>query len=305
MRIVLLGGTSQIAKDLILQFSKKSEIELLIYSRDHLFMNKWLEIYGENYKSLNIQEFNVSQKFDVLINCIGSSNQAENFLLSKNFFEVTQKYDLLSIECLKKNPGAKYIFLSSGVVFGNDFSEPVTNSTCAQVKINSTNDMSWYGISKLISECQHRSLADLSIIDLRIFSYFSHLQNIETKFLMAEVINSLKNNKKLLVSSHDITRDYITPTDFFGLVEKVIQNKSLNIAYDCYSSGPVNKFILLENLSLAYGLKYEVDEKFDKLDHKNLKLNYYSLNKNAEQIGYQPQFSSLTGIFEELNKLRL
>ena len=75
------------------------------------------------------------------------------------------------------------------------------------------------------------------------------------------------------------------------------------MAIDCYSLKPINKFTLLENLSEVYGLKYKIDESLSVHDPKGLKLNYFSINKDAEKLGYYPEHSSLSGIFEELNKL--
>ena len=255
----------------------------------------------KNCKSFILQDFNENHKVDVIINCIGSSNSSQ----SREFFELTQKYDSTSINYLKKNPNTKYIFFSSGAIFGDEFLEPINQNSFARVQINSYAKMSWYGISKLYAECQHRSLIDHSIVDLRIFSYFSHLQNLETNLLMSQVVKSLKSNKTLLVSSKNIVRDYVTSVDLFNLIEKIIEMNFLNMAIDSYSLEPISKFTLLENLSSLYGLKYEIDHMQNYENYNSLKLNYYSTNKIAGKIGYIPKHSSLTGIFEELNKLNI
>ena len=305
MRIAILGGTSQIAKDLILQFSKKTDVELSIFSRNLEAQNKWLEMHkpGNIYKVYYLQDFNEIQKFDAVINFIGTSDIARDSSLSKLFLETTQKYDSIIINYLEKFPNTKYIFLSSGAVYGGDFSEPISLNSVARVAINSPKELSWYGISKLFAECNHRLLRDFSIIDLRIFSYFSHLQNMDTKFLMSEVMASLKNRNTMLVNSHDFVRDYIGPKDFFQMIEKILGISFGNMAIDCYSLKPINKFTLLEILSETYGLKYKIVENLNDQDLNGLKLNYFSMNKTAEKIGYYPEHSSLTGIFEELNKL--
>jgi len=305
VRIAILGGTSQIAKDLILQFSKKLGVELAIFSRNLEAQNKWLVMHKEvkKYKSYCLQEFNKNQSFDAVINCIGTSDQAREPTLSKLFFETTQKYDSIVINYLEKFPNSKYIFLSSGAVFGGEFSEPITCNSVARVTLNSPNELSWYGISKLFAECNHRALREFSIIDLRIFSYFSHLQNMDSKFLMSEVVVSLKNKSTMIVNSHDIVRDYIGPKDFFKLIERILEISFGNMAIDCYSLKPINKFTLLEKLSEAYGLKYKIDANLNAQNPKESKLKYFSINKDAERLGYYPEYSSLSGIFEELNKL--
>ena len=79
-------------------------------------------------------------------------------------------------------------------------------------------------------------------------------------------------------------------------------SQATNIALDCYTRSPIDKFSLLSELGRKFGLRYKVSQ-FVPAASATSKINYYSLNKIASDIGYMPQRTSLDGIVEQIGFL--
>ena len=91
-------------------------------------------------------------------------------------------------------------------------------------------------------------------------------------------------------------RDYIHPDDLFNIIEKCLNLKRINAAFDAYSLKPVEKKEILEFFSSQYSLKYKTEKSMNYHTVTGHKSIYYSLYKKAGEIDYQPQFSSMDTI---------
>jgi len=303
MKIAIFGANSQIAKDLLLSFSKKKKYEFSLFVRKVELLNKWInnKNLNESYQVQEYSEFSNHQKYDVIINFVGIGDPAKAQKMGSNIFKVTEQYDDMALEYLKQYKRTKYIFLSSGAVYGGDYKDPVNKDTLATIDINNLAATDWYAIAKLYVEAKHRSLPNLFIVDVRVFNYFSRTQSMNVRFLITDIVHAIKNKEVFKTSSENIARDFITPPDFYNLIRTIIDFKPINIALDCYTKSPVLKFDLLSEFGSKFGLKYEVDKDIDIVNATGAKLNYYSVNKVAKGMGYNPKNTSLEGIFQEVN----
>lgn len=306
MKIAILGATSQIAKDLIISFSEDSTAhDVVIFSRDPKKVVNQFRVLNKkiDYPNLPYSNFHHTQEFDVILNFVGVGDPAAAKEMGAKIFEITEHYDNLALDYIKNHPTCKYIFMSSGAVYGGNFDEPVDQSTLAKIKINDLQPTDWYSIAKLYAEAKHRAISEYSIVDVRIFNYFSHTQDMNARFLITDIVRSIVSEEVLLTSSDDIVRDFITPTDFYQLVKAIINSEPCNLAVDAYTAMPIQKLTLLSELKSKYGLKYEVTHNLIGINSTGFKSNYYSLNRRAERFGYVPRFTSLDGIVAELDKL--
>ena len=96
-------------------------------------------------------------------------------------------------------------------------------------------------------------------------------------------------------------RDFITPPDFYNIIQAIIDFKPINTVLDCYTKSPVSKFDLLDELKKGFGLRYTVDKSVAIVNATGFKMNYYSLNKIAYNLKYTPQFTSFNGIIQEMD----
>lgn len=305
MDIAIFGATSQIAKDLIQSFAKHTDHACTLFARDASVVATWLHQanIGKDYGVSNYSDFSADVHYDVIINFVGIGDPAQAKKMGGAIFEATYQYDKMILEYLKSHQSCKYLFLSSGAVYGGGFESPATHESQALIPINTFNETNWYMIAKLYAEANHRALPNFAIVDIRVFNYFSHTQDLEASFLITEVARAIRKNKVFKTSADNIVRDYITPPDFFNLVESILQSPPTNMPVDCYTKEPVGKLELLDELEKKFGLHYEFVESVGIVNVTGLKVNYYSMQRDAEQFGYVPQHSSVSGIFEQIEKI--
>jgi nucleoside-diphosphate-sugar epimerase len=299
MNIGIIGASSQIAKDLILSFNEDdSDHNVVMFSRSPDKVTNQFKKLNKNidYPNLAYTDFPSGNDFDVLINFVGVGDPAQAKEMGAKIFEVTEQYDNLAINYLKTHPSCKYIFMSSGAVYGGDFEEAANKETVAKVNINNIDATDYYTIAKLYAESKHRSLSDYSIVDVRIFNYFSHTQDINARFLITDLVRSIQDGSVLKTNAVNIIRDFITPPDFYRLITFIIECPKENFSIDCYTKATIDKFSLLDLCQKEFFLKYEVIENAG-VNGTGLKINYYS---NRFHSGFEPMFTSTSGIFNEL-----
>lgn len=302
MHIAILGATSQIAQDLILSFAKNTDYSLSLFGRNISYLDNFIKTNNleTKYKALQYNEFN-NQHYDVIINFVGVGDPAKAQKLGSDIFAITEQYDNLAINYIKKNKKTQYIFLSSGAVYGGDYKELVKGDTISKIDINNLNQTHWYAIAKLYAEAKHRALPNLSIIDVRVFNYFSATMDINARFFITDMVRAIKNKEIFKTSKENIVRDFITPVDFYNLIIAIINFQPINIALDCYTTEPVAKFDLLQAMKKKFGLNYEINTE-NIINATGVKINYFSTYKKAEEIGYIPRCSSIDGVIHEMHK---
>ncbi|OHD13539.1 MAG: hypothetical protein A2Y41_06490 [Spirochaetes bacterium GWB1_36_13] len=303
MKIALLGATSHIAKGLIYYFHQKPEnYRLYLFARNldslNNFINKNLK-KTENLSLSAIENFD-NTFYDIIINCVGVGDPAKLKKIKEEIFFITELYDNKILTNLKNNPESLYINFSSGAVYGKEFEKSVQSESSLSIQVNQIEESDYYTIAKLNSEAKHRALKNYSIIDLRVFSYFSRFIDLDSKFFMTDVVNALINKTVLETNDRDMIRDFVSPEDLFLLVEKCLQSRH-NAVYDVYSLEPVSKFKILDFFKEKYKLNYIFKNNLNLISATGKKNIYYSNNKTAERIGYLPRQTSLESLEEEIN----
>lgn len=306
MRIAILGATSQIAKDLILSFAEHSEHELVLYARRPEAVTQWMtDVHvSQRYEVADFAAFTTNEHFDAILNFVGVGNPAQAAAMGASIFDVTLRYDELALGYVRQHPTCRYIFLSSGAAYGSNFETPADANTKAVIDINHLQAQDWYGVAKLHAECRHRALAHLPIVDIRVFNYFSHTQDIEARFLITDIVRAIRDKTVLQTSSDYIVRDYLHPSDFCQLVSVMLAAPlDTNTAVDCYSLASIDKPTLLATMQEKFGLQFERSHGDSGINATGSKPNYYSLNRRAADFGYVPTMSSIEGICFETKRL--
>jgi nucleoside-diphosphate-sugar epimerase len=301
MRLAILGATSQIAKDLVQSFATSSMHDLVLFARRPAAVTQWLidvELDGR-YAVNSFAAFDVNQQFDAILNFVGVGNPAQAAAMGGSIFDITLQYDELALRYVRQHPSCRYIFLSSGAAYGASFDIPVDAATRATVPVNILQPQDWYGVAKLHAECRHRSLASLPIVDIRVFNYFSCTQDMEARFLITDILRAIRDKAVLKTSSDFIVRDFLHPSDFYRLVNAILDAPATNEAVDCYSLAPIDKPTLLAAMQDHFGLQYEITQASVSINATGNKPHYYSLNTRAANYGYQPALTSLGGIVKE------
>lgn len=304
MKIAILGATSQIARDFIACCARCGGHELSLYARQPVAVREWLTKAGLQAHAVDdFMAFGLGADYDAVLNFVGIGNPAQAQALGASIFETTVQYDQMALDYLRRRPNCRYIFLSSGAVYGGSFTAPVTEDTPAIAAINAPQAQDWYSWAKLTAECRHRALAPLPIIDLRVFSYFSRSQDLQARFLISDMLRAVRDDSELQTSADYIVRDFLVPADFHQLVEAVLKAPSANCALDCYSQAPIDKPTMLAEFQSKFGLRYAVTPSANMVNATGAKTHYYSKFCRAAEFGYQPSWTSLAGILSEARAL--
>jgi nucleoside-diphosphate-sugar epimerase len=300
--LAFLGANSQIARDLIRAMVADGQHRLLLYVRDVPAMQTWLHEHDlEARASVHGYERYDELPHDAVLNFVGVGDPRRAVEMGHAIFEVTQRFDELALEGLKRHPGRRYLFLSSGAVYGDVYQQPATADTRAAFALNAVTPQDWYAVAKLHAEVRHRAWNDAPIVDLRVFNYFSRTQDLSARFFVTDLLRALRVGETVRVSADFMMRDFMHPADFHQLIERVLAAAPVNTAVDCYSAAPVDKLTLLKALQERFGLRYDTvpPTAAVAVNATGAKPHYYSLNRKAESFGYVPAYSSLTGVLEE------
>jgi nucleoside-diphosphate-sugar epimerase len=305
MRIAIFGATSQIAKDMILALAADPANKLTLFARRADAVDQWRKVVAlsPTHVTQEFTAFGKSQAFDAIINFVGSGNPALTASMGTSVFDITYQFDQLALDYLHYHPDCRYIFLSSGAAYGSNFQVPVDANSKAVIAINNLQPQDWYGVAKLHAECRHRSLAHLPIIDIRVFNYFSHRQDISARFFITDILRAIQSGETLMTTPENIVRDYIGPDDFFKLISLILESPATNNVFDCYTKAPVDKMTLLSKMKEYFGLSYAIQKEPAGINATGVKLNYFSQNFRASTLGYVPSLNSLETIYKESEKL--
>jgi len=301
--IAILGATSQIARDLIVSFSA-TETRLFLFARRPEEVAKWLESVGLSgcYAIGDFSAFG-RQTFDAVINFVGVGNPALAVAMGNSYFDITLQFDGMVLDYLRTHPVCRYLFLSSGAAYGSIFDQPASRDSKAVVAINNLAPHEWIGVAKLHAECRHRAHAELPIIDIRLFNYFSRTQDVAARFLITDIMRAIRDRTVLKTSPDNIVRDYLHPSDLYGLVRALLLAPASNVAVDCYTRAPIDKVTILSTCQEKFGLQYEFSQVAAVVNATGGKPHYYSLNTRAADFGYQPALTSLDGVMIEAEAL--
>lgn len=294
--VVILGGTSHIAKGLVSRFLKQPDLRIEWFGRSAERMNAFLQAEQLSGNIVTHEQYDdfLSTPGDVLINCVGAGTPdklKDDFTL---WFTVLEKFDNLCLDHLKQvDPAALYIDFSSGAVYGRDGAE-----AGYRIDPNRIGTPDYYALAKLYSEAKHRANRDLKIVDIRIFSYFSRYAGLDSGYLMTDILKAVLRKEVLKTSDQDLVRDYISPDDLFRLIGCCMAQPEINTALDAFSGKPVSKKEILAAFREKFGLQTEIMPLKSGSPNSTASV-YVPRDRSAEAIGYRPQHSSLDGLILE------
>lgn len=304
--VLILGATSHIAKNLILNYH--SNYNLVLFARNIVSLTNFLNsecISVSSNQIWNTGEFAFyNGNADVIINCIGFGTPSKVKSAGLDQFLLTEKYDNLILELMATKNGLCYINFSSGAVYGTEHDKFIDMDSEFKIKMNNIVPDDAYRVSKLNAEAKHRSIPHFNIIDLRLFSFISQYIEMDTSFLICDMISKIQNDQVFETGRSDIVRDYIHPFDLCQFVTGCIETPFLNVALDLYSAAPLKKIQLIDFVQKKYQLQIRYIDTDDKISPTGIKNWYVSANHSAHSvISYTPKYTSLNAIEDSLSRI--
>lgn len=207
INVLILGSTSHIAKGLIYNFKQDKKYNLITWSRS-IDKNNILFSY-----------FDLINKYDIIINCVGKGKASSLSSINYDDIYFYNKLDTMIIDYLKNNNKCLYFNISSWVA-GEDLKEDHRHYI--------------YATNKKYLEMKHRLLPELNIIDLRIHAYFSRWIDLDSGFLLSDILNHTKNGKEFKLTTKEDKPIYIsTPYTLFNIIISLYNDYMIkNIIYN-------------------------------------------------------------------------
>lgn len=298
LSIAILGATGHVGKCLTAGLAAVSDVELTLVARDPARLGVFVATLPAASqerirRQITFDDF-ASERYGAIINCVGYGDPAALAQAAgESIFSLTERFDQVALDYLAGSPGTRYVSFSSGAAYGGGFEQPASHSTVSVFPINDLTPEDYYGVAKLASEAKHRALSDWAIVDLRLFGLYSRYLDPQARYFMNDVFYAISTGQKLSVGPEDIWRDYVDPTDLTAMVLSVLRSAPRNDVFDLCSAAPASKFEILNDFANRYGLEYAVHDGRKDGSPTGAKLNYYSLNRRFEVLGYMPSRTSL------------
>ena len=281
--LAVLGATSHIARDFIALFHDRANLRL----------------FARNGEAQPYSAFSAGI-YDAVINFVGAGDPSRIHQMSGDIVSITRQFDEMALDYQARHPGTRYIFLSSGAAYGGDFQAPAQDG--GETSITADNPGQYYGAAKQEAERRHRGLPSQVIFDLRVFNYVSRAMDLSARFLLADMVRCVRQGSVFQTADRPMVRDYLHPADFTRLVKCCIGAEG-NMALDCYSQAPVTKRELLELMESRFGMTFQITHASQATNITGEKPHYYSTSRRAAALGYEPDFSSQSGIIAEVTAI--
>jgi nucleoside-diphosphate-sugar epimerase len=228
-----------------------------------------------------------------VLNFVGVGDPAKAKAMGASIFEATRASDCAALRLLEAAPAIPYVFMSSGAVYGTRFDAPADADTPSCVPVNRLDSQDFYTVAKLHAEAVHRSCQGRTILDVRIFNYFSRRLDPSARFFVTDMIRAAREEKVFETADIPMYRDFLHPDDFVALLLACLNAPAgTNMPVDAYSRAVVSKRELLDLMADEFGLRYSFTGNGDTVNATGAKPFYYSMNRAAATLGFEPRYTS-------------
>jgi nucleoside-diphosphate-sugar epimerase len=223
--------------------------------------------------------------FSLVINAIGAGDPILVRSLGADILDVTAFWDQRVLDSM--GPQTRYVFLSSGAIYGTKFDQPVGSDSEISLPVNFLDRVPPYTMAKLQAEMRHRLARSRAILDVRIFGYADPSIDLSGGFFLAELVRSIRDRKVFVTSSEDMVRDYSGARELRALIGDWERSGAPNCPLDLYTISPASKHDLLEIFKARYDLKidYVADTGSNPTSAKRF---YASSHRVAADLGFRP-----------------
>lgn len=257
LSVLVFGASSQIARDTI-DNNWLNEIacdRIVLFGRSVPQLESYYEHLIDSRRQVKCATyndwFNYSNIFQpaIALNFVGRGSPKSVSALDKEFLLQTDRLDRLLIDWAEQSSERKYIYFSSGAVYGSLIGQQGVTFADLVSAID-TSDI--YRKSKLNAEDNH-SRSKAKIIDLRIFCYCPKQWSAKSDFFVDQLISHIKSCDVMTIDPRDFKRDFCD----YEAVRQALQHLITRVdggRYDISSSQPISKLELLKSLAIPFGL---------------------------------------------------
>jgi nucleoside-diphosphate-sugar epimerase len=291
--IAILGATGTLGLSLAHAFAADPRGLVLFARHPDRLAN---ERFASSVDVCPLGEFKAAD-FNLVINAIGAGDPGRVAALGTEILEITDRWDGRVLDTMDAH--TRYVFLSSGAVYGPDLPGPVGDSQLS-IPANDRADVPPYTMAKILAEARHRHLSDRSILDLRVFAYADATLPRDGQFFLCELARSIGSQLPFKTSATDMVRDYASRTEVAAIIGCWEAAGARNTPLDVYTKAPARKSDILRLAQERYGIEidYCADIAPSGMGEKPF---YASLNRAAAALGYTPERTALEIVTDYLD----
>jgi nucleoside-diphosphate-sugar epimerase len=298
-RIALLGGTGFVARGIIAAANNRKDISISIASRNPDKVTSFLKLHNYKFEVISLKEIE-TREFDIILNGAGV---CDPLVIKENpelLFKSHEDVDALILRNLDKYPQTLFFNISSGAVYGEDFTRPAPREIFYEVPLElreiTGTPQEMYGKTKLFYERKHRSLKEFRIVDIRLFSLFHRHIDLNAHYFLSQMLKASIDKKVFVTSKQNLVKDYNHPEDLLELALFLNKLEKINKAFDLTSAAVAKKTEILD----FFDAKYHLEVEYQEMSFSGTKLNYYSHSSDLGQLGFFPSGTSLECIAREM-----
>lgn len=277
MNILIVGASGFIGSNSFTYFSKKNftiPVNVVNPALKDLILDKDFSLTQNLIKE---------HQFDVILNCVGSSNIQNSFLQSENDFNSNTAYVLKLLDAIKKfSPHTKFITISSAAVYGNPIKLPINEN-------DAKNPLSPYAVHKILSEelvTNYARIFNLSTLSVRIFSAYG--PGLRRQFFFDLYSKMMSNNQEIiLMGNGNESRDFVYIDDILNAFDILI--KKAHFHGEVYNIASGNESFIKETaLMFADIVGYKGRIRFSDQQATGYPLNWRADISKIASLGFVP-----------------
>jgi nucleoside-diphosphate-sugar epimerase len=279
--IAILGATGYIGRSLGWLLAREGR-PLTLFARDlrKLTAPGW----PPAIRLRQLDEFDAAD-FELVVNAIGAGDPARVKSIGPDILNITAFWDQRVMATMGAR--TRYVFLSSGAVYGSSFDRPVNIDSQLCLPVNAMTSVPAYTLAKLQAELSHRAAEAHAILDLRIFGYADPVIDLDGTFFLAELARAVRNRDIFVTSHEDMVRDYAGVRELLALIDGWEQAGAPNCPLDLYTTAPASKQDILNACTARYGLRINYVAEAGSTT-TGAKRFYASEYRAAKDFGFKP-----------------
>ena len=238
-------------------------------------------------------------RFDLIINCAGSSNVSQSVHDPQHDFELnTVLVQQLLCAIKDHSPKTKFITISSAAVYGNPSTLPIKENDLPK-------PLSPYGLHKLVSEelvSHYSRIYQLQTLSVRIFSAYG--TGLKRQFFY-DLYTKFRNNPNEieLAGTGNESRDFIFITDIAEALEVLFQKATFN--GEVYNLGSGEESFIAPTAALfARICGYKGEIRFNQKQFAGYPLNWKACIGKLSALGFSPKVTLGEGLKNYVDYLK-
>jgi nucleoside-diphosphate-sugar epimerase len=243
-KILITGAGGFIGSQLCKYFAA-SNYKVIAYGAELTeLMHSQIEFFVGRLPATQFHDLLQQKQPEYLIHCAGGSSVTKSFLNpKKDFHDNVVVTEFLFDSLVRYSPATKVIFLSSGAVYGEPTTFPITEQTLCH-------PISPYGYNKLLCELicdKYYKLYKISVSILRLFSIYG--AGLKKQILWDFCCKAMNSSTIIMHGSGDEVRDFLHVDDLSRIIDRVLtKNKFTAEILNIASGESINVKMLAEIL---------------------------------------------------------